>query len=149
MLPTGVNRVRSPLGDILLTYEYNYIYKLRWAPDERPNTWRTYPPLITYFSGQWPADVALPPITDLPGTPFQQAVWAYLTTLKWGQQTTYAAIAQALNRPQAYRAVATAVARNPIMIFIPCHRVIRTSGQLGDYAGGSERKQVLCDHESV
>lgn len=89
-------------------------------------------------------------VFDLPlratGTPFQRAVWAALAQVGYGQRTTYGALAAALGRPTAARAVGTAVGRNPLSIVVPCHRVVGGSGLAG-YAGGLERKRHLLDLE--
>jgi methylated-DNA-[protein]-cysteine S-methyltransferase len=84
---------------------------------------------------------------DLPlapeGTAFQQQVWSQLMRLAHGQTTHYGALASALARPRAARAVGAAVGRNPLWVFIPCHRVIGRDGALTGYAGGLERKRAL------
>lgn len=84
---------------------------------------------------------------DLPlapaGTEFQQQVWSQLMHLALGQTTHYGALASALARPRAARAVGAAVGRNPLWIFIPCHRVVGRDGALTGYAGGLERKRAL------
>jgi methylated-DNA-[protein]-cysteine S-methyltransferase len=82
------------------------------------------------------------------GTDFQQAVWAALRQIPRGETTTYGALAQALGKPSATRAVAAAVGRNPISVLIPCHRVIGSNGSLTGYAGGLGRKQSLLALET-
>lgn len=77
------------------------------------------------------------------GTPFQLHVWALLQRIGYGETTTYGALAAEMGRPSAVRAVAGAVARNPIGIIIPCHRVIGADGRLTGFAGGLERKEAL------
>lgn len=81
------------------------------------------------------------------GTAFQQRVWLALDRLDYAQTCTYADIAQQLGQPSAARAVAQAVARNPIAIVIPCHRVINQDGRISGYAWGSDRKAWLLAHE--
>lgn len=83
------------------------------------------------------------------GTPFQLTVWAHISSIPRGTTTTYAHVARALNRPDAVRAVANAVAANPIAILIPCHRVIGARGDLTGYAGGLDRKRSLLHLESA
>ncbi|AVK61075.1 methylated-DNA--[protein]-cysteine S-methyltransferase [Lactobacillus sp. CBA3605] len=77
------------------------------------------------------------------GTPFQQQVWQTLRTIPYGQTWSYTQLAHDLNRPTAVRAIASAVGRNPLLILIPCHRVIRQDGQLGGYRGGLPMKHAL------
>lgn len=83
------------------------------------------------------------------GTPFQQLVWQALLTIPYGQVRTYAQIAGQIGRPKACRAVGLANGRNPISIFIPCHRVIGANGTLTGYAGGLDMKKKLLDLEGV
>ncbi|MGJ7036044.1 methylated-DNA--[protein]-cysteine S-methyltransferase [Anoxybacillus eryuanensis] len=82
------------------------------------------------------------------GTPFQMRVWEALQTIPYGQTVSYAYIAKQIGQPKAVRAVGNAVGNNPITIVIPCHRVIRTGGELGGYAWGIERKKWLLEHET-
>ena len=84
---------------------------------------------------------------DLRGTEFQGAVWASLTEIPYGETSTYAKQAVGLGRPNAVRAVAGAIGRNPISIVVPCHRVVGADGSLTGFAGGLEAKQHLLHHE--
>lgn len=77
------------------------------------------------------------------GTPFQQAVWAALQTIPYGQTRSYKQIAQQIGRPAACRAVGMANNRNPIALAIPCHRVVGHGGALVGYAAGLEAKARL------
>lgn len=85
---------------------------------------------------------------DAKGTPFQRRVWAELAKLRFGETSSYLAIAKKLGDAKAVRAVSTANGRNPISIIVPCHRVIGTDGKLTGYAGGLKRKEWLLKHES-
>ncbi len=82
------------------------------------------------------------------GTAFQQQVWRALRAVPCGETTTYAALARTLGRPNAFHPVGAAVGRNPISLFIPCHRALGSDGSLTGYAGGLERKRWLLAHES-
>ncbi len=86
---------------------------------------------------------------DTGGTPFQAAVWRALCAVPAGITTSYSAVAAALGRPAAVRAVGMAVGRNPVSIAIPCHRVLGRDGSLTGYAGGLWRKQALLQHEGL
>jgi methylated-DNA-[protein]-cysteine S-methyltransferase len=100
--------------------------------------------LDTYFTGQLQAfDVVLAPL----GTPFQVEVWAALRRVSYGATTTYGALAAAIGRPRAVRAVGAANGRNPYFLVVPCHRVVGADGSLTGYAGGLERKRFLLDLE--
>lgn len=85
----------------------------------------------------------------LTGTPFQIKVWEALLKIPLGSAVSYETVARHIDAPAAVRAVASAVAANPIAYVIPCHRVIRKLGDFGDYAWGRERKQALLAWESA
>jgi AraC family transcriptional regulator of adaptative response/methylated-DNA-[protein]-cysteine methyltransferase len=83
----------------------------------------------------------------LRGTNFQIQVWEALLRIPLGQVTTYQSIATAIGSPKATRAVGTAIGKNPVPLLIPCHRVIRATGEFGKYAFGSERKKAILGWE--
>jgi AraC family transcriptional regulator, regulatory protein of adaptative response / methylated-DNA-[protein]-cysteine methyltransferase len=85
----------------------------------------------------------------LKGTNFQIKVWEALLRVPPGSVVSYEAIAQAIGRPQATRAVGNAVAHNPVQYLIPCHRVIRKMGEFGSYQGGTPRKMALLGWEAA
>lgn len=84
---------------------------------------------------------------DLAGTPFQRKVWDALRTIPFGETWSYGDLAKRVGNPGAVRAVGTANGRNPVCIIVPCHRVVRSTGDLGGYAGGVERKAFLIGLE--
>lgn len=84
---------------------------------------------------------------SLNGTDFQQNVWSRLTEIPYGQTKSYLQVAAMTGDPKAARAVGSANNRNPILIIIPCHRVVGKDGRLVGYAGGIQRKQFLLDME--
>lgn len=77
------------------------------------------------------------------GTDFQQAIWHQLLQIPFGQQSTYRKISENARHPKAFRATGTAIGQNPIALFIPCHRVITSSGKPGGYRWGKELKEKL------
>jgi len=85
---------------------------------------------------------------DLHGTAFQQRVWKALCRIPAGSTATYAEIARQIGAPRAVRAVAQACAANALAVAIPCHRVVRSDGQLSGYRWGVERKRALLDREA-
>jgi AraC family transcriptional regulator of adaptative response/methylated-DNA-[protein]-cysteine methyltransferase len=89
------------------------------------------------------------PALHLAGTNFQLKVWEALLRIPPGAATTYAEVARRIGRPGAARAVAGAVAANPVAWLIPCHRVLRSYGGLGGYRWGVERKQAMLGWEAV
>jgi AraC family transcriptional regulator of adaptative response/methylated-DNA-[protein]-cysteine methyltransferase len=86
---------------------------------------------------------------DIRGTAFQQKVWAALQAIPPGKTATYTEIARAIGQPTAVRAVAQACGANPLAIAIPCHRVVRSDGDLSGYRWGVERKRKLIDREAA
>jgi AraC family transcriptional regulator of adaptative response/methylated-DNA-[protein]-cysteine methyltransferase len=84
---------------------------------------------------------------DVAGTAFQEAVWRELRKIPPGETRSYAQIAAAIGQPNAVRAVGTANGDNHVAVLIPCHRVIRSDGSLGGYAGGLDRKRKLLAAE--
>ena len=90
---------------------------------------------------------------DLPlaprGTPFQRKVWAALADIPYGQSVTYGELARRVGCPKGSRAVGQANHRNPLPIFLPCHRVVGAGGALTGYAGGLELKQWLLRLEGM
>jgi methylated-DNA-[protein]-cysteine S-methyltransferase len=88
-------------------------------------------------------------VTFRGGTPFQRRVWEELRTIPRGETATYAELAARIGAPGAARAVGSAVARNPVSIVVPCHRVVGADGSLAGYAGGVERKRALLALEGA
>ena len=90
-------------------------------------------------------------LMKLNGTKFQVKVWTYLSKIPRGSVKTYAQVAKAIGKPLAVRAVANAIGKNPYPPKIPCHRVIRSDGNLGGYSGkgGIKRKRQLLRFEKV
>jgi methylated-DNA-[protein]-cysteine S-methyltransferase len=87
----------------------------------------------------------------LVGTTFQLTIWNYLRQIPKGTVKTYSQIANAIGKPQAARAVANAIGKNPHPPKIPCHRVIRSDGSLGGYSGkgGIKTKKMLLKKEGI
>lgn len=96
------------------------------------------------IDGERPQD-ALP--LDIRATAFQMRVWQHLQSIPYGDVQSYGEVAAAIGEPTAARAVANACAHNPAAVVIPCHRVIRQSGDLGGYRWNLARKRALLDHE--
>ena len=85
----------------------------------------------------------------LKGTPFQIKVWEALLKIPMGDVSTYSGIANTINNPNASRAVGTAIGDNPVAFLIPCHRVIRSTGDFGQYHWGSIRKTAMIGWEAA
>ena len=98
-----------------------------------------------YFSGQrttFDMNIDISETTD-----FRRAVLEHLVTIPYGETRTYTQVAEAVGRPRAVRAVGSACATHPVPIVIPCHRVLRSDGSLGGYAGGLDMKRTLLELE--
>ncbi len=91
----------------------------------------------------------LPPLDLGEATEFQKSVWAALQRIGKGSTRTYQAVAEAIGRPYAARAVGQACGRNPIPLLIPCHRVLAAGGRLGGFSGGLDMKRVLLRREGI
>ena len=102
--------------------------------------------LDEYFAGKRKTfDIELSPV----GTDFQKKVWAELFKIPYGKTKSYSQIAQNIGNKNAQRAIGSACNKNPIMIIIPCHRVISKNGGLGGFAYGNPVKQALLNLETL
>ena len=90
-------------------------------------------------------------LEKLKGTPFQKKVWKAILQIPRGKTITYKELAKRIGKPRAIRAVANAVGANPLLVIIPCHRVVRSDGSLGGYSGkgGMKTKLALLKKEGV
>jgi len=86
---------------------------------------------------------------DVGGSRFQRRVWDALSRIPRGETRTYSALAKSLGQPTAARAVARACAANPVLVVVPCHRVVPVNGGAGGYKGGAERKRALLSLEEA
>jgi methylated-DNA-[protein]-cysteine S-methyltransferase len=145
----------SPLGPLRLFAADGAICGI-YLPDQNPPFIAAGPPdpvlqlaaeqLREYFAHQ--RRVFTVPLRAT-GTDFQRTVWAALLTIPHGETRSYGALARAIARPTASRAVGHANSKNPISILVPCHRVIGSDGALTGYAGGPAAKQWLLTHEAT
>jgi methylated-DNA-[protein]-cysteine S-methyltransferase len=147
------HRIDSPLGELLLVGDGRALTQLRMSPRGVPAGGRQDPEafaeveaqLDAYFAGELTEfDVPLAPT----GTGFQLRVWAALLEIRYGETASYGAIAAAVGRPDAVRAVGATNGRNPIAVIVPCHRVIGADGTLVGYGGGLPRKRLLLELEA-
>src|SRR3954452_12735191 len=149
----------SPLGEMLIAATAKGICRLTFDDDEA-GLKRQFPyaTIVKDEGGmrelvegalaaiERPAAAPELPI-DVAGTAFQEAVWRELRKIPLGETRSYAEIAAAIGQPKAVRAVGTANGDNHVAVLIPCHRVIRSDGSLGGYAGGLDRKRRLLAAE--
>jgi O-6-methylguanine DNA methyltransferase len=142
----------TPWGWAILEHQDQFIYRLEFLGGKRypmsqdvianPTSQKTVDELFKN-----PHHFSLQP----EGTEFQQLVWQSLLTIPYATVKTYQNIALAIGRPQSIRAVANAIGANPICVFIPCHRVIRSDGTLGGYSSGRgvDLKRQLIRSEGI
>ena len=115
--------------------------------EDSPGQMRPYVnELEEYFAGKR-REFTFP--LDLRGTDFQLACWRALLAIPYGETRSYADIARAVGKPNAFRAVGMANNRNPIAIVVPCHRVIASDGTLCGYGGGLDVKRKLLELEGA
>ena len=121
---------------------HEFPFAVRRRDDAGLQTWKQN--LLRQINGQR-LNTSLP--LDIQATAFQRRVWTYLQSIPAGATRSYAQVAQAIGQPTATRAVARACATNPVAVAIPCHRVVRTGGEMGGYRWGLDRKKALLDLE--
>lgn len=144
----------SPLGDIEIKYNSDFIYAIDFIKDGADKRVQkdipafiieTKEQLKNYFGGDLKS-FNLP--LKFEGTEFQKRVWMELTKINFGKTISYLQLAKQLGDEKCIRAAASANGKNPFAIIVPCHRVIGSDGSLTGYAGGLPRKQWLLDHEA-
>jgi AraC family transcriptional regulator, regulatory protein of adaptative response / methylated-DNA-[protein]-cysteine methyltransferase len=153
----------SPFGDIVIASTPKGICYLAFVKDENeglenlkhflPNaqlirkTDLIQQDALHFFKGDW--DDLKKIKLHLKATPFQLKVWQSLLQIPFGNVSTYGSIAESIQNAKASRAVGTAIGSNPVAFLIPCHRVIRTSGIIGEYHWGSDRKTAILGWEAA
>ena len=142
----SVHIMSSPFGSLTLFAAEGALVALEWGevaqtnPD--PVLLAAERQLNAYFAGDFkPFSVPLNP----DGTDFQHEIWREMQKIPAGRTMSYGDLAQAAGHARASRAVGSACARNPLPLFIPCHRVLRADGEVGHYSGGdgAETKRQL------
>lgn len=148
---TNLSYAETPIGRVGVAEEDGAITSIFLAGADAPEehesalTREAHRQLSEYFEGKRRAFVL--PVAPK-GTDFQRAVWAELCRIPCGQTRTYGQIAQAVGNPKGARAVGMACNRNPILIAIPCHRVVGADGSLTGYACGLDVKRRLLELEA-
>lgn len=98
------------------------------------------------FSAHGPSK---PPALILSGTPFQLKAWRALLEIPFGETRSYGQLAEAMGSPSAARAAGTAIGANLLAYLVPCHRIIRETGQTGQYRWGAQRKAMILNWEAA
>jgi len=142
--PRGVCRVS--LGDSAASLETDLATEFPAARirKDRSTLEDSVTAILAYLDGSEPS-LALP--LDIRATAFQRRVWQELQRIPYGETRSYADVARRIGSPTASRAVARACATNPAALIIPCHRVVKESGDLGGYRWGEDRKRALLERE--
>jgi methylated-DNA-[protein]-cysteine S-methyltransferase len=140
-------RVETPVGWFSAEVEDGAVIRSNfddWGRPANPAA-KVHDALLAYFGGDVGALDTIPVRTN--GTSFQERVWKLLREIPAGETRSYGDLADDLGLPAAARAVGMANASNPVGLIVPCHRVVRSTGAIGGYGGGVERKRWLLDHE--
>jgi AraC family transcriptional regulator of adaptative response/methylated-DNA-[protein]-cysteine methyltransferase len=133
MLPTQLDVLARRLGRPVVAGRHPHLDRLQRELDE-------------YF-GKRRTSFEVPVVA--PGSPVQERTWAQLRRIPAGETLSYEELAVRVGRPGAQRAVGTANGANRVAVVIPCHRVVRKSGETGNYGGGRWRKAWLLAHEAA
>jgi methylated-DNA-[protein]-cysteine S-methyltransferase len=156
-----LKKIESPIGPLLAEVAANGIRQLSFegealilgdkrglvpdGPDTEALLERLEQELQEYFGGERRSfDLPLDLST---GTPFRQSVWRTIASIPFGETLTYADVAIMSGAPNAYRAAGSACGANPIVILVPCHRVVGSDGGLHGFGGGLDVKDWLLRHE--
>ncbi len=167
LLDVAYRTVDSPVGPLLLAATERGLVRVAYAREDHDRVLQhlatTLSPRVLkaparldvaaheldeYFTGRR-TRFDLPLDHALSSGKFRRVVLAHLPDIAYGSTASYAALAALAGRPAAVRAVGTACATNPLPVVVPCHRVVRSDGSIGQYVGGSEAKQVLLSLESA
>lgn len=143
--------IQTPLGVLHALVQNNLFISVLWGCPknkiielEHPLKKRAIQQFDEYFSGQrFSFDLPM----NLLGTPFQKTVFIFAQKIPFGTLISYKELAYKIAQPKAFRAVANALARNPLLIIIPCHRIICSNGHKGGYRAGIGYKEWLIHHE--
>lgn len=156
IMNTTVAYVRTPIGCIRVVGAERGIFQVGFVDDAAEDdalltaaVSRCIRQIGEYFAGERTSFDSLP--LAYPASDFQRAVWDAAMCVPYGETATYADIAVRIGNQDACRAVGNALNKNPLLLFIPCHRIVPTGGsklRCGGFAGGTWRKEWLLDHEA-
>ncbi|MEQ1849793.1 MAG: methylated-DNA--[protein]-cysteine S-methyltransferase [Candidatus Peribacteraceae bacterium] len=141
--------IHSPIGHLKITTDDMHLKAIEFVTSIKVSEKKTallravVKELEEYFAGK---RIRFTVPVKVDGTAFQKAVWKAMQSIGHGQSKSYGALAKAIKRPKAFRAVGRACGKNPIPIIIPCHRIKGTNG-MGGYSGGVGKKKWLLQHE--
>ena len=147
--------IETNLGKIYIEIKNKSLVKLKWTNIKKKPEIESFDTLlkntkkqiIRYFNGE---KIKFNIPINPKGTKFQKKVWKYIQKINWGEKRSYKDISKKIfnkNRPMGARAIGNACSNNPILIIIPCHRIIRSTGDLGGYKKGQTKKKKLLKIE--
>jgi methylated-DNA-[protein]-cysteine S-methyltransferase len=142
--------ISSPFGNILLESREGCLSRLQFTQEQTDGEildqvlLSAKEQLEEYFAGKR-KNFDMP--IGLGGTDFQRKVWMEVAKIPFGQTMTYMKLSQKLSNPAAIRAVGAAIGANPILVILPCHRILGSDGSLTGYAGGLDIKKALLELE--
>ncbi|MEY4616523.1 MAG: hypothetical protein RJB66_1483 [Pseudomonadota bacterium] len=145
-------QINTSIGELYLVASNEGIRNCFWEPCASVTQSNDYPVRIDYLFNVAESQIneflkgdrrqfTLP--LDIRGTDFQVTVWEVLLKIPFGEVCTYSEVARRMGSPRSNRAVGSAIGKNPLCLFIPCHRVIRADGSLGGFSGGNSIKEQL------
>ena len=143
---------KTKIGIIKLTYQEK-IYKIELVEEvnsinEKTSQTDKVIKEINQYLSKYRKEFSIYDLVRLEGTRFQKEVWHELQNIPYGETKSYKGVAGDIGNENAVRAVASAIGKNPLMIIIPCHRVIGSDGKMHGYAYGINLKKYLLDLES-
>ena len=155
--------ISTPMGDILIVAQKGSLIYSHWSskknheqtlplemvnvPKDQSVLERASGEIRAYFAGEL-SQFSLP-YKFVEGTDFQKGVWREIAKIPFGETVSYSTLARSLGVPQGVRPVASACGANPLLLLIPCHRVLRKNGNLGGFAAGLDVKKTLLKVEGA
>ncbi len=141
---------KSPIGVLKIYSSESLLHKIEVVKERNDFECSTFnykviEQLEAYFEGR--LHTFNLPVSFGGATEFQKKVYDELLKVRFGKTKTYKELAQAIGNPGAYRAVGTALSKNPVPIIVPCHRIVNSNGKIGGFALGSDSKKFLLDFE--
>jgi O-6-methylguanine DNA methyltransferase len=135
------------VGRLFIVGTKEAVHSLGWTDEEESNLGELEPFVMEIRRALHENDDFNVNIEFLTGTVLQRRVWNEIRNIDFGERITYKELALRVGSPRAVRAVASACGKNPIALIVPCHRVVRNDGSLGEYRWGAETKEMLLKME--
>ena len=142
--------VSTPVGPFYMIIKGKIVIRAVFGNPESPSDIKPHPytKLITaYFDGDKNALSEIPYLQT--STDFTEKIWKEISKIPYGKTSNYAQLAEKIDNAKAVRAVGSACGKNNIVLIVPCHRVIKSDGNIGKYSGGLHIKEYLLKHEGV